>query len=129
MAGHILIDDPLRRNVPNLPIQHDGAEVVTNEVGGKQSRLGARYDLLPPFAETLVAQVLAHGAEKYGEWNWRNLPTSDHINHTKGHIAAAIADDQQDLIIPDVSAKVNHLAKVACRALFALETAYLEEQN
>lgn len=113
-------------NLPIIPIDHDNAKVVTNENGGNQSHLDERFDLLPPFALTLVAKILAHGV-KYGEWNWRKIPSKDNLNHTLGHLFSATAGDTQDQLIEGVSPRVNHLAKAATRALFTLETAYLED--
>ncbi len=30
--------------------------------------------LIPPDAEIRIAEVFAHGAAKYGKWNWRDKP-------------------------------------------------------
>jgi len=62
-------------------------ETITNEAGGKQSRIDTRFDLLPAEIHDMVGQVLAHGEHKYGEGNWMKLPISDHIGHALNHIS------------------------------------------
>ena len=89
--------------------------VVTNENGAKQTDLQARFDLLPALAIARVAQVLYHGAEKYGEENWRGLSVAECHNHTIGH--AIGYNNSEDL---------EDLAHAACRALMTLEIALTE---
>ena len=87
------------------------AETVVNERGGKQSKVEYRFDLLPPQALAAVAKVLKEGAVKYGENNWHNIDSGDHLNHALIHIYADLAGDNQD----------DHLEHAACRILMALE--------
>lgn len=94
----------------------DSEEVITNEKGGKQSRLDARLDLLPSIAILEIGKVLHHGAERYGEWNWKDIPVKDHLSHAITH-----------LLRFGVTREVSDLSHAATRALFALEL-YLEEQ-
>lgn len=84
---------------------------TTNEAGGKQSSTPYRLDLIPPLAILRESEVLAGGAIKYGENNWKRIPISDHLNHILQHIYAYLAGDRSD----------DHLANLACRAHFALE--------
>jgi len=62
-------------------------ETITNEAGGKQSRIDTRFDLLPAEIHDMVGQVLAHGEGKYGKGNWMLIPISDHIGHALNHIS------------------------------------------
>ena len=55
------------------------APTAVNELGGKQSSSPYRCDLLPPHACLAVAEVLKHGADKYGDSNWHKIPVHDHI--------------------------------------------------
>lgn len=87
----------------------------TNAAGGKQSSTPYRLDLIPPLAILAEAEVLAIGAKKYGENNWKKIFIQDHINHILQHAYAYLAGDRSD----------KHLANLACRAHFALE---LEEE-
>lgn len=87
------------------------AETVTNEQGGKQSKVEYRVDLMPPLATLQIAQVLKHGADKYGENNWHAISVKEHLNHMLIHTIAYLAGDKQD----------DHLGHMACRAMMALE--------
>ena len=49
------------------------AATTTNDKGGKQSALPYRCDLLPAQALLAIANVLHHGAVKYGPDNWRKI--------------------------------------------------------
>lgn len=81
----------------------------TNVHGGTQTKLPVRCDLLPALPLLQVSQVLAEGAEKYGEWNWENIPVNDHINHALTHILRYQTDDESE----------PHLVHALCRLLFA----------
>lgn len=94
------------------------APTVTNEAGGKQSASLYRCDLLPPKATLAVAKVLAYGAQKYGDNNWKKIGVADHLNHAITHIFAELAGDGTD----------DHLEHAACRIVMALEMA-IEKRN
>lgn len=91
-------------------------ETVENAAGGRQSKLTARFDLIP--AEPLfdVAVVLGEGAAKYGVDNWKLIPTNDHLSHALAHIYAYLAGDTSDA----------HLSHAACRVLFACHMGRVE---
>jgi len=112
----LYIDDEkftgLMNELPSVSsVMSDDAPTTTNEAGGKQSHLGAAFELLPPDALTQVAVVLYHGAEKYSSWNWLRISRNDHIRHCLGHIFAYIAKGD-----------IKDLQHAACRLLFSLET-------
>lgn len=83
---------------------------IQNGLGGKQSKIPYRFDLIDGLALGKIAEVLQEGAEKYGEDNWRLIETRDHLNHLLMHTYAFLCGDNQD----------DHLSHIACRALFAL---------
>ena len=93
-------------------------EIVTNEQGGKQSKVPFRLDVTPPFALLAIGEVLSTGSEKYGDWNWLNIPTNDHLNHALGHIFAYISGQEQQM----------NLRHAATRMLFALDMFEREEK-
>ena len=113
----------------NLPVDlKPTAQITTNKAGGSQSYLPAQFRLLPPHALTLVARVLSEGEQRYGAWNWHHIPTDDHINHLLGHTFGNIAGDLQEAeYLTDVDPELMHLVKAATRALFAVETYYLNK--
>ena len=84
--------------------------VVVNKRGGRQSMTLYRFDLLDPRAMFALTEVLATGAEKYGESNWRQIDASDHVNHALQHLFAWLASDTADA----------HLAHAFCRCMMAL---------
>ncbi len=86
------------------------APTVTNERGGKQSLLPYRFDLLDAPAMFALAKVLHEGAVKYGDYNWRNIPIRDHLNHLLAHVFAYMAGDESD----------DHLEHAFCRAMMAV---------
>lgn len=43
----------------------------TSSTGGQKGQKAARFDLLPPEALFLIAEVFGYGAEKYAAHNWR----------------------------------------------------------
>lgn len=80
--------------------------------GGKQ-----RYDLLPFAALDEVADVLGHGARKYGENNWQQVK-----NAHKRYIAAAlrhISAYQQGQEL-DEETGLHALAHAVCSLLFII---------
>lgn len=97
------------------------APITVNEHGGKESATPYRFDLLPPYACAEVAKILAHGAEKYGEWNWLKLEPHTSLNHALQHIFAYIVGDNSE------GDPTEHARHAACRILFWLDL--LERKN
>ena len=91
-------------------------ETHVNESGGKQTKLPVRLDLVPSEVLLDVGEVLAEGASKYGEWNWLNIKTDDHINHALTHALRYLSGDRTEA----------HLTHAICRLMFA---AYLENHG
>lgn len=85
------------------------APTAVNEMGGKQSDTGTRFDLIDPKALFSMAAVLDYGAKKYGADNWRAISVHDHINHAIMHAYAWLDGDTSD----------DHLGHFLCRAMFA----------
>ena len=86
------------------------APTVTNEKGGKQSRVLYRFDLCDPKAMFEMTKVLKEGFDKYGDdENWRKIPVNEHLNHLLIHVYAYLSGDESD----------EHLSHAMCRAMFA----------
>ena len=86
------------------------AETVTYANGASESKTELRFDLIPPDEIATIAKVLGQGAIKYGEDNWKALPTWTHLNHALQHIFAFLANDKSD----------DHLSHAATRLIFAM---------
>ena len=85
-------------------------EMVVNYNGGRQSKLGYRFDLIDTKAIFALANVLHTGEVRYGKDNWRKIDTESHLNHALSHAYAFLAGDQQD----------DHLSHCFCRLMMAI---------
>lgn len=99
----------------------DSEEIVTNPLGGKQSKLYVAYHLIDPHALEALAAIHHRGAIKYAPDNWRKIDTEEHINHALHHIVQALkitgARRRGLLYAHD---KEDHLAHALCRITFAI---------
>lgn len=87
--------------------------------GIKHDASKPRLDLLPFVALTHVAEVLGHGAERYGPHNWRSgIETSRLLAAALRHIFAYARHDRFDY---DDDTGFHHLAHAICELLFILE--------
>lgn len=85
-------------------------EMVSNNQGGKQSKLEYRFDLIDTKAIFKLAHVLYAGEIRYGKDNWRKIDVDSHLNHAMSHIYAYLAGDGQD----------RHLDHAFCRLMMAI---------
>lgn len=77
--------------------RYRGLERVVADSGGEKERRAARFELLPWGALWHVAEVYAHGAEKYGDDNWRRgYPLSLSTGALSRHVAAIMAGEDVD---------------------------------
>lgn len=53
------------------------AEIVTNEHGGKQSKVAYGFHLCDYDALFSLAEVLQYGASRYTRDNWRKIPSAE----------------------------------------------------
>lgn len=91
----------------------DYEPIEVNERGGKQSTIKGRFDLLPALAIEDIAVVLQHGAIKYGDDNWRTIPSKDHVNHALRHCFSWL-----------ITQELGELTHAATRLLMAIEVTY-----
>lgn len=85
------------------------APITTNSLGGSQSLIEVRFDLIDGPALFAMATVLHEGAVKYGENNWRAIDIPAHLNHLIMHAYAYLSGDETD----------EHLSHIMCRVMFA----------
>lgn len=78
----------------------------------------SRWDLAPMDALEIVMQVITHGANKYGDNNWRKLKNLEPrfraaaLRHISAHARGIKLDDETGL---------PHLAHAACSLLFIMQ--------
>lgn len=94
-------------------------DTVTNDKGGKQSFISARFDCIPPIALRLLAQCLGFGARKYGKDNWRLIPIDENIGHAQNHLNEWMLGDRSE----------PHLVNAMARLTFALTQAVEDGQQ
>lgn len=79
-----------------------------------------QYHLMPVKALEQVNRVLMHGAQKYGEGNWRAVEDAEQryfnaaMRHMHAWLNGECSDDESGL---------PHLAHAACSLMFMLEKA------
>lgn len=95
------------------------SEIVINEFGGKQSRVDARFDLVPPRALQAAALTLGHGAVKYGCLNWQQISVQEHLNHALNHINLYQLNDSSE----------EHLSHALVRLMMAFEIEQIGVQS
>lgn len=106
------VDSGLLASYPRTERPKD--EVPTR--GLRYNKGKRRYDLLPPDAMAMLADLLTKGAEKYAERNWElGMPYSDALGSLERHL-----QDWKASINNDDESGMNHMVHVMCNAMFLL---------
>jgi hypothetical protein len=94
--------------------------------GIKYDNNKTRYDLLEPFFEELVAQVLTQGAKKYSPDNWKSVqPLEDrYYAALRRHVTSWRNGE-----IFDPESGFPHLAHAACNIYFLMWNDIQQETN
>ena len=96
-------------------------EIVTNNRGGKQSRIHGDYTLIPHSALEQAAMVLEEGAAKYGALNWKDIPMMSHLNHAYRHITIASDLFHAGRGYPDQLQLLEELSHALVRTMFCID--------
>lgn len=85
-----------------------------------------RFDLIPPTAERMLADVLTFGARKYAPDNWRKVDDAEtrYIAAALRHINAHRSGEQHD-----TETGLPHLAHAMCCLAFVIELEELEARQ
>ena len=77
-----------------------------------------RYDLMPTNSLRQIVEVLTHGAEKYGDENWRKVKNMDarYYAALMRHVEAWRSGE-----VVDKESGKHHLAHAACCLIFLLD--------
>ncbi len=94
------------------------APIVTNEAGGKQSKVEYAFHLCNPLALFKLAEVMQIGADRYERDNWKKIPAEQHYNHLMIHLLAWQAGDKSD----------DHLGHAMARMMMLWTMANEEEK-
>jgi hypothetical protein len=100
------------------------AEIVTNELGGKQSKIDSMITEVPPLALLEVGKVMGLGRSNYpreadGTPNWHRIDSSSNLDHALEHIANYLAERNRPDRRPEYLRE--ELSHFAARAMMALE--------
>ena len=87
------------------------------DAGKKNDKAKTRFDLLQADFELAIAQVLTHGAKKYGANNWQKVeePTERYYAALRRHLSAWRMGKKMD-----EESGLPHLAHVACNVMFLM---------
>lgn len=103
----------------------DEVDKYSGLVGGKKNDKGkTRWHLMPWAQLHQVALVMEHGANKYGEENWKNV-----LGAYPRYFDAAMRHIVTDEASPgsvDAESGISHLAHAVCCLLFMM---YFEKEN
>ncbi|MFT3992424.1 MAG: DUF5664 domain-containing protein [Luteolibacter sp.] len=88
---------------------------------GEAGKFKPQLQLIPPAFNEQIAAALAHGASKYGVWNWREHPVEimTYLGAMRRHIDAVISGDDID---PESGA--YHLGHVAAGCAIVIDAAF-----
>lgn len=103
--------------VPHV-VTHTSSTQENGPVGRKDDDEKLRYHVMPDAAEQEVLEVLNFGADRYGEFNWKNVSplNTRYYNAMRRHVAAFRRGERID----SESGK-HHLAHAVCCLMFMLE--------
>ena len=87
-------------------------------VGQKDDERKPRTDLYPPGSLLEIARVLGHGADKYCDNGYREVPDATR-RYTAAALRHVLAFMQGERVDPESG--LHHLAHAACSLMFVIE--------
>ena len=112
----------------------DPSHIVTNEKGGKQSKIDGRMTEVPPLALKEVSKVMGLGSVRYpreadGTPNWHRIDSTSNLDHALLHATHYLAERNLPTKVQDLDRLREELSHFAARALMALEMYLIERQE
>jgi hypothetical protein len=104
-------------------------EIITNEAGGKQSKIRGKFTEIPPYALIEVSEVMGLGSVNYpreedGTPNWHNIDCFSNLDHAGEHLANFLKMRNRSIEFIDheyIMQMREELSHFAARAMMALE--------
>jgi len=115
------------RKEPEVTQYKPEDEIITNEQGGKQSKIASKITEVPPLALIAVGNVMGNGSVKYpreedGTPNWHRIDSFSNLDHGLEHAANFSAmRNCTDSLTDQGESMLQELAHHAARAMMALE--------
>ncbi len=107
-------------------------EIITNEQGGKQSKIAGKMTEVPPMALLEISKVMGKGSEVYlrekdGTPNWHKIDSMSNLDHSLRHATKFLIARNSGVKINDYT--LDELSHFAARAMMALEMFMIEGRN
>jgi len=108
------------------------SEIITNEQGGKQSKIAGMMTEVPPLATIEVSKVMGLGSKAYpreedGTPNWYKIDCLSHLDHSLEHALNFLAERNKP--DRDVAMLREELSHYAARAWMGLEMFIKESEQ
>jgi hypothetical protein len=107
-------------------------EIITNEQGGKQSKIAGMMTEVPPLGLIEVSKVMALGSKNYpreadGTPNWHKIDCRSNFDHSLEHAFNFLAEANKP--DRDVAVLRDELSHYAARSLMAMEMFIKETED
>lgn len=118
-AKEYLLNSPFHKGFDSL-VDDPNAERVTNDAGGKQSRLDYDLTLIDPIFLQELAKVMTENCKEYGGHyerdNWKKIDAHDHLMHLYNHVSLIME------AVNEVSLEegYTHAIHAACRVMMLI---------
>lgn len=99
-------------------------EIITNEAGGKQSKIRGKMTEVPPLAWLEVSEVMGLGSVNYpreadGTPNWKKIDCLSNTDHALEHMSNFLAERNKPK--PSYAVLLEEYSHFAARAFMGLD--------
>ncbi len=109
-------------------------KIITNEQGGKQSKIASKITEVPPLALIAIGNVMGNGSVKYpreknGTPSWHRIDSKSNLDHGLEHAANFMELENTACCVDTSELQLQELAHHAARAMMALEMYIIEHDH